>query len=157
MPPRLWTAPGRDAAELPCFSPGDLDHLVGGSGQLERVAVRIPEKQAATTAPAVQLPVADLIRLAAVRHAFSVEPFSDAVQLAIVDEQGEGTALEVLAVGVGVVDVELVVELHRRETGKRAAILAAQDVTEEQGRAELIRAENDCVIELDCHRVPRAG
>src|SRR5438093_10977886 len=116
--------------------------------------VQIPEEEAATAAAPVELPVADPIRLAAVWHTLPVQPTHDAIKLLVAHEQRKGAAFVIVALRVGVVDIQLIVELHRREPGKMAAVLAAQDVIQEQGRAEFILAQDDSVIEYDGHRIP---
>src|SRR5438552_2466521 len=71
-------------------------HLVGDGGQLEGVAIRVAKEQATAAAAAVELSVANLLRLAAVRHVLGIQPLDDAVQLCIVDEQGERPTLGLL-------------------------------------------------------------
>src|SRR4051812_44214044 len=93
----------------PTFLCPCLNHLVGDGGQFEQMSVAIAEKEPAPTPARVELSIPERIRLASVGHFLAIQPLRDAFQLGITHEQRKRPSLELVVVGVGVVEIKLVV------------------------------------------------
>src|SRR6516162_958391 len=122
---------------------------VGAGDQLEQVAVRVVEIDAAAAIEMIDLtrPLAAEIRV--VRDTNGTNASEGGVEFGIADQ--EGIVLRAEALGVGKIEGDPVARLDRNEVAPFWSRLQVQDVGEELGGSPFVLRRDDRVVQLDTH------
>src|SRR4029453_9634283 len=133
----------------PC---GDGLHLLRHGHELEYVAVRVLEIDAAATIPVIELAGIGAPGGAAVCESPLLDALEDGVELGVVNVEG----VVVTAERNVIVEQERQAVVHptRRERAAFSVNRPAQDVTEEPGGSYFVTRRHDGVVQDDGHGTP---
>src|SRR5271166_1211792 len=125
------------------------DRAVWARDQLEQVAVRVVEIDAAAAIEMIDLagPLAPEIRV--VCDTGGANPGESGVELGFADQ--EGVVLGAEALRVGKIEGDSVPRLDRHEVAPFGSRLQVQDVGEELGGSPFVLRRDDRVVQLDTH------
>src|SRR6185295_3076290 len=124
---------------------------VGLGDDLEQVAARVPEVDAASAVVAVDLAFLLSPRIGPVLHPALLQAAEDLVELRVAHEKRVVLGLDFHAVGVEERERYLVLHLDVEKRTERARLAQAEDLGEEAGGAVRVFRVHDGVVELDRH------
>src|SRR5947208_4637801 len=155
--------PDRRPADHPTGRLSNLAPRLGHGHDLQQVAVRVLEVEAAPASTGVDLAVRVAVWPAAVWDAFGLHPGKDRVELRVADMEGVVMALARPGVEpgptpwlglVGEVKGQAVVDLHLREVALAGLDCQAEDLGEEPGGGDLVLCWHNRVIQPNRHCPP---